>query len=232
MFCPNCGATINDNAIICVHCATEIRPTKPYTRKEFLALKASKKTKDMVLVQMGLAILCIILAIVSIFTSLNTAIYDIPVFELVMGDEMDEFEEIFDEARDEFEDMNDDRKDDILDEAKMTEKEMTALLRKPTLSKITKLSYVILDDTDAIAAITVFNGIIIAYGIFIAIFEVLALLLKHPACAIVAVVVSLLYFFLFAGALMFVLFLVANVSQIIAYTMANKEYKEYKKSLM
>ncbi len=45
MFCPNCGATINDNAIVCVHCATEIRPTKPYTRKEFLALKASKKPR-------------------------------------------------------------------------------------------------------------------------------------------------------------------------------------------
>lgn len=233
MFCPNCGANNQDGELNCSHCNANLSAANaknsPMSKKEFFATIASDNAKKFRKLALIMGILCIVFAVASAFITANTSIFEIPIFNMI-DDGFNDIEEQYEDAMDKFDDLTDKEIDEIEDEFDMDFNEIKELYKNPSLSNMKELAVGLDTDEDVEMIFSAFNAIIFGYALFIALFELLAVLLKKGGFAIATIIISILYFVLLAGMLMFVLFIILNIAQIVLYSMANKEYKAYKKT--
>lgn len=235
MFCPNCGAEINDAAVICVHCKTSLEK-KLLSKKDFLKTKASVKTKSLYTVARIIGVIGLAVLVLSACLAIYGSFFDIPLFSMFDEFEIKQLEEEYEELAEEYGDVMEnataEELKDLEDEVGIESEDIEKIMKNPSLRNFSKIADSGDYDEDVTMAFSLIFGLIIGGVALIALFELLSVLLRSPALAIIAIIVSPLYFFLFSGAMMFVCFLIVNVAQVIVYSLANKEYKTYKREFV
>ena len=252
MFCNQCGTNLPDGTAFCSNCGaptSNAAPAQPafqapvqepvYEAPVYQEKPAAPKAKKNAMPVLLTFAVSMILIIASIISPMATAIYNIPMFSLVMGDEMEEAEEEWEDMADNWEDVRDELDLDDLDLSSKDEKAVEKYLKKAdkfmkkpsvmNLNKVIKaaeevedideaevLVSEVLDSTDGIEDVT--GGLwIISIICFLpaVILALLAGLKKKPALTIVAMILTLLPQIILSGWLLLVLSLGVNIAQIV-----------------
>ncbi len=183
---------------------------------------AKKKQLNMISVIVG--IVCTLMIVFATNNVINGSIFNIPIMQLVVGDEMDEMQDEFEEYIDELDDLTDDEIDDFEDESGMTIKEAKKFLKAPSIgatAKFAKLDEVDMDD-ETMAVLSGVQIFVIVYGGIIALLMFLGAVLKNRALPIISTVISFLFHLALSGILFFVLQVVFCVVQVVLLTKAKK----------
>lgn len=98
MTCNQCGANMPDSQAFCSNCGAVLSAKMPVTVEV-------KKSALPVMLTFALSMILLVASILSPFT---TAFYDIPAFSIILGDEMDDFEEEWEDISDDWEESRDD----------------------------------------------------------------------------------------------------------------------------
>jgi hypothetical protein len=213
-------------------------PAVAKTKKVWLSTLASPKAKKMNKLSTIFTAACALVLILAIFTAYFGPFYNIPVFKMVMGNEMiSEFKDLQREALEADEEMNDMLYDlgislgSLADDDKIEEiyDACMALVKNPSFGNMRKLM-VVCEEREAVAGYDLILSFLwIAFGLVI-LLAVLGGLLKKTGLVIAAIVVSIPVNLLFGG----VLFLILTIAAlgILAYTLMqiSGEYKAYKQN--
>ena len=183
---------------------------------------AKKKQLNMISVIIG--VVCTLMIIFATNNVINGSIFNIPIMQLIVGDEMDEMKDEFDEYLDDLEDLSDDEIDEFEDESGMSIKEAEKFLKAPSISataKFIKIDEVGMDD-ESIALLSGIQIFVILYGGIIALLMFLGAVLKNRALSIVSTVISFLFHLALSGILFFILQVAFCVAHVVVLTKAKK----------
>lgn len=183
---------------------------------------AKKKQLNMISVIIG--VVCTLMIIFATNNVINGSIFNIPIMQLIVGDEMDEMKDEFDEYLDDLEDLSDDEIDEFEDESGMSIKEAEKFLKAPSISataKFSKIDEVGMDD-ESIALLSGIQIFVILYGGIIALLMFLGAVLKNRALSIVSTVISFLFHLALSGILFFILQVAFCVAHVVVLTKAKK----------
>lgn len=187
----------------------------------------NKKTVSVII-----GLICFAFVISGIFVSLNSNIFELPAIRLVLGLSEVDLEDYYDEL-DEYTDMIDDASDEDREEfydiTGIELDDFTEMITNPSISDLLSLSTLV-DNIDADevdtsnfnlnyfdvtedvkVGLAIVRAIIIAYGLFVALFSLLGALLKKIVFPILATVFSLGFFFALVSVIMGIVFIALSV---------------------
>lgn len=197
---------------------------------KFLFKSADKKTRGLGIAALVLAFIAIISLVVSANVAVNSAITDLPIIKLVVGESnIDSFNKEYDDLIDEIEeaiDNNDNAKiEELEDELGVPVEEVLELLDPISLKSVKTLSSMIPEIGDEMelvfsAIITGINGYAFILGLFVA----LSALFMNKGWFITAAVLSPVFFFVFVGAVWFFVFLALCIAYCILSSKVRDAY--------
>lgn len=175
-------------------------------------------------------ILCVVIAVVGIFTATNQAFYKIPFLNLIMSSAEDgaSIIEQLENAEDELDEISEEEIEEFEEISGMKFEEIEKFYKKPSINamirftnKIEKVDEDVLEDAninmngfdDAAKVIKIFRTVIVVYGLLVAFLALLGVLLKKMVFPIVSIFVSAGFFLAFVGVIYFILFLIASVAE-------------------
>ena len=189
---------------------------------KFTFTKADSKTRTMGIIALVLAVAAIVLLAVSASSALNRSITKLPVMQAlatVLEDEfdLDEITEEYDEMIEEIEEAIDDEDEEYLEELEdefgMDAEEVLELFDPLSLNSLKKLAGMVSDEMEADEAemvegvFSALTGFVNGYAILLGFLVALSALFMNKAWFITATSISGLFFFVFVGAVWFVVFL-------------------------
>lgn len=207
---------------------------KPLKKRKYLFTAAPQKTRIMSFVALGLSALFLLLVVIGAIISLNVPLWEVPMFAMVVGDKtMDNLEDSCDEALDlvkEAQRDDDEAAIENLEDRFDTDiKSLKKALENPSLMNMSKIA-VGMGEKEGAAAYGIIIGLIIGFAAFVLLFAGLATLLLNKGLLITAYIFAIPFYLLFTGAGLLVAATVVLIAYIVAQSMANADYKKYKKS--
>lgn len=184
----------------------------------------SEKKKQLHMISMIVGVVCAIVAIFSMNYILNCSVLDIPLIQLVAGDDYDEMKEQLEDMQDQTDDLSDEEIEEFEDEADISFEEAAAFVRTPSINGAIKFAeYDVMDiDDETVDVFNVVRTVVVLYGWFIAIMMLLGAFLKTRVFTVIGIVVSLPFYFFLAGFLLLLVQLAACVAHIVVLTNAKK----------
>ena len=173
----------------------------------FVFKNASKQTRIMGIVALGLAALAILMLIVGTCSAIYGPLADVPVVEL-LGEavpelDLDNLDDYVDEIKDAIEEEDDDLLDEIEDELGMSADEFLDYLDPLSLNSMKVMTDKMADFFDADntfgIVISAVIGFISGYAILLGLFVALSALFMNKGWFIASAVISPLFFFAFVG---------------------------------
>ena len=177
-----------------------------------------------------LGIVCVLITVIGIFSALNRAIFEIPFLSWTLDEDDEEFA---DELVEIIDDVSDDEIDEFEDETGVDFEVVEDFAEKPSLNKIIHISGLMEEagfemDAESISIIKTVRTVIIVYGVIIALLSLLSVIFRKKALAIIALIVSILFYVLVVGWLGLILFAAASIAFVV---FLQKNRKQLSKSM-
>ena len=194
------------------------------------------------LISVFVELLCVIIALVGIFRTVNVSIFEIPVVSMLMTvaeqegeDPIGAYYDSIGDAEDEAENLSDDEVDKIEDATGMTPEEIVALMEIPSVNNLIKFvemadSVEELEDEidrEIIDTMKIIRGVLIGYGAVVMLFALLAALLKNRALSIIGLIISVLYFVALVGFIFLILYAIATIVHVVLVSKHKKIIRGY-----
>ncbi len=240
MICPNCNKETNE-AGVCPHCSAVVSSAlsvkEKLSQKDFLKTAASNETKQLYKCSKIAVIFCVAAMIVGFCFSIFSSLYDLPVTELVLGNEgiaelernhsyaaynLETAEDITTEFAAVLDPKNPHHAEEILEDAK-------SFIELPSLYNINNFLSHYEDETLTASFSTLMTVMFLAV-LVIVLMTVAAFYFKKTVFVIVSLVLACLYTAVFASQPFVPVVLVGYIA--LAFTMAkvNHDYRTYKRS--
>ncbi len=252
MFCPKCGAEVENNAAFCGNCGYSFSASEPETapavavknKKEFVKKVAPQKVKTAWMIATVTFIICTLILLLGLNSSLNGQFYNIPIFGLVIDEDMkDDLKDSQEDAEDYLDDI-----DDLIDEDDLSSKEKKLVKKvQKSYKKLVKTISInnvraackdiekaedilnATDDWDEIVEIMdVLVVVIYIFFLFPIVFTVLGGLKKSVGLIVTGTIFAMIFLFIFGGVVWALLALVAYIVQIKYAAEVTKAYKAYR----
>lgn len=202
------------------------------SKSEWLKTQPSPKAKQMSMLSLIFTAACALILILALCIALFGPFYNIPIFQIALGDDyadqVADLKDELDEAEDGlewFEDYYGDRMDE--DELEEAYKLTKTLIQNPSLGNCRAWADAF-NDNSSVQIFDIFMGVLwVSFG-FVILLVVLGGLLKKTGLVITALVFSIPTNLLYGGVLFLLLTVAAMVMLAIVLSKINEEYKAYK----
>ncbi len=213
----------------------EIKPPKPDKRRTYFFKTGPQKNRRISYAALGAGVASLLIIFLAAFYAITAPITRVPMFAMIVGeDEIEELEDLVDEVLDEIDDAIENDDDDAIerleDELGVSVKKFQRVFKTLSLYSIATASEVMGDD-EASSAAFLLIAIICVYAVLVAIFAAFAVGFMKKGLMIAAYVISILYYILFSGVVYLILATVACIVYFVLLTIANQNYKRYKREL-
>lgn len=208
---------------------------KPDKRKTYFFKTGPVKTRAIAYAALAVGILFLAVLFLATSYSINAPITEVPLFEMVMGeDEIEDFEDTIDEVLDDLDTAIESGGEEAIREIEAEFGYSVEELRDifETLSLRTMAN--VFDDLDEEAgasAAMLLIGFICIIAAVVAILAAFAVGFMKKGLMIAAYIISILLYVLFAGAVFLILATVLCIAYFVLLTIANQQYKRYKREL-
>ncbi len=197
----------------------------------FTLTKADSKTRIVGIVAIALAVLAIGLLIFSASKTINGPFTEISLIKMVIPEaEMEEFENTISESIDEIEDAIDENDEETLEEMEeelgISADEVIDLMDPVSLASVKKLATVF--ELENVEMFSIIISVVRWYAIILAAFVFFSILGMNKGFFITSVVLSSLFFLVFAGMALFLVFLALCIAYCILVSQVKKAYIIYK----
>ncbi len=186
--------------------------------------EASPRKKTFVLISVIIGLVCTLVVLLGMWSIIDGSVLDIPLVRMIApADELEVAKEGLEEYIDRYEDLSDSYIEEFEDEYDMDMDKVIRFYEKPSLNGF--IAFANLPELDmpedALMALNVVRVIVVVYSLIIAVFTLLAAVLRKKAFSIVALCVGLLFFALLANVVWTIFFLLLCVAHIVFISMAN-----------
>ena len=197
--------------------------------------------QDKKLASVIVGLICVAIVISGIFVSTNSSVFDIPVVKLVIGVfDTDEYYESLEEFDDIVDDISDEEREEFYDVTGVELDEFEEMIATPSINNMLELCDIFdrvdedefdidrfdLDDFDVAdelrSVFSIIRTVIIAYGLFVALFSLLGALLKKRVFGILAIIFSVGFFFALVSVIMGIIFIALTIVHLVMLGRANK----------
>ena len=187
-----------------------------------------------------LGLLTAVVLVISVFAVTNTAVFDIPVFGIVLGEsEVENYKEqtraSSDQLKEHLENVSEEEINEIEEAFDMEIDELIDELSQPSLNGTIKLvekmtemdeellgEEVVSIDEEITSVLNLFRNIIFGYAAFILLFVLLGIIFAKKAFPILAIIFASLYFIFLAGIILYAAFIVLAIVQMVFMSKAKK----------
>lgn len=203
--------------------------------KKFVYLFKHAETKGKVtgIIALVLAVVAIALVGISAYSTIYGPITEINVLKTFVPEgELQEFNRMTDEMADEVEEAMEDLDQEYLDQFEdkfgMSAEEFMDIVEVVSLSDVVTIMTVVEGDESAAQIFEVIIKVILIYALVLVAFLLLGAFFMRGGFAITSMILSALYFLLFAGAIWLVVYAVVCIAFAITSKIFRTSYKEYK----
>lgn len=187
-----------------------------------------------------LGLLTAVVLVISVFAVTNTAVFDIPVFGIVLGEsEVENYKEqtraSSDQLKEHLETVSEEDINEIEEAFDMEIDELIDELSQPSLNGTIKLvekmsemdeellgGEAVSIDEEITSVLNLFRNIIFGYAAFILLFVLLGIIFSKKVFPILAIIFASLYFIFLAGIILYAAFIVLAIVQMVFMSKAKK----------